>query len=80
MINKITYYLLYGFAYTLSLLPFRLLYLFSDALYLLIYHIVRYRRGVVRKNLSTSFPVDTCRDDAASIAGTLAAREKALQT
>ena len=56
MINKFTYYLLYGFAYTLSLLPFRLLYLFSDALYLLIYHIVRYRRGVVRKNLSTSFP------------------------
>lgn len=54
--KKIGYYLLYGFVYSLSLLPFRLLYLLSDGLYLLVYHIIRYRRVIVRKNLTSSFP------------------------
>jgi len=56
MIKKITYYLLYGFTYLLSLLPFWLLYLLSDGLFILVYHISRYRRKVVWKNLSSSFP------------------------
>lgn len=54
--NHFLYYIIYGFAYAISLLPFRLLYLFSDALFLLVYYIVRYRRKVVKNNLSTSFP------------------------
>lgn len=54
--NNISYYLLYGVVYTLSLMPFWMLYLVSDGLYLIIYHIVRYRRKVVWKNLTTSFP------------------------
>jgi KDO2-lipid IV(A) lauroyltransferase len=54
--KRFTYYLLYGLVYALSLLPFWLLYLISDALFLLVYHIVRYRRKIVRKNLSASFP------------------------
>lgn len=39
-----------------SALPFRLLYLFSDLNYWLMYYIGRYRRRVVRKNLRRSFP------------------------
>lgn len=54
--KRFTYYLLYGLVYVLSLLPFWLLYLLSDGLYLLIYHVARYRRKIVWKNLSSSFP------------------------
>lgn len=54
--NRFIYYLLYGLVYALSLLPFWLLYLLSDGLYLLVYHVVRYRRKIVWKNLSSSFP------------------------
>jgi KDO2-lipid IV(A) lauroyltransferase len=46
----------YGGIWLLSLLPLRVLYLFSDLLYLLLYHVARYRRKVVRSNLSGSFP------------------------
>ena len=54
--EKLSYYLLYGVAYMLSLLPFWLLYVISDALYLLMYRVVKYRRKVVWKNLTSSFP------------------------
>ena len=54
--KNIGYYLLYGVVYTLSLMPFWMLYLVSDGLYLIIYHVVRYRRKVVWKNLTSSFP------------------------
>lgn len=50
------YRLLWGAAYLLSLLPFRMLYVLSDGLFLLVYYAVRYRRGVVRDNLQRSFP------------------------
>ena len=53
---KLSYRLLYGLTYAISLLPFWLLYLISDGFFLLIYYIVRYRRQVVWKNLSSSFP------------------------
>lgn len=56
MMKKIAYYLLYGFNYALSLLPFRLLYLLSDGIYVLVYHVARYRRKIVWKNLTASFP------------------------
>lgn len=39
-----------------SWIPFRMLYLVSDLLYLLVYHIIRYRRKVVMANLTLSFP------------------------
>lgn len=54
--KKITYHLLHGLAYSISLLPFGVLYLLSDAIFLLVYHVVGYRRKVVKKNLSSSFP------------------------
>lgn len=52
-------YLLFGFLYALSLQPLRLLYFWSDFLYFLVYHILKYRRVVVRKNLRNSFPDKT---------------------
>jgi KDO2-lipid IV(A) lauroyltransferase len=54
--KKFTYYLLYGFVYLLSLLPFWLLYLLSDLMFLLVFFVFRYRRKIVWKNLTTSFP------------------------
>ena len=56
MMNKCIYHILYAIVYLLSLLPFRLLYILSDGLYLLVYHVVGYRRQVVWKNLISSFP------------------------
>ncbi len=48
--------LVYGFFYALSLLPFRALYVLADVEYFLVYYVVRYRRGVVRRNLTSAFP------------------------
>ena len=48
--------IVYTLFYTLSLLPFRILYGMADIGYALLYYIIRYRRGVVRKNLVTAFP------------------------
>lgn len=48
--------MVYRIFYLISLLPLRVLYGFSDVLAYLAYYVVRYRRGVVRKNLTTSFP------------------------
>lgn len=54
--QKAEFYFLYGLVYALSLIPFRLLYILSDVLFVIAYHIIRYRRRMVRKNLLTSFP------------------------
>lgn len=40
----------------ISRLPFRVLYAISDVVYFFVYWIVGYRKNVVRKNLSSSFP------------------------
>ena len=56
MTKNILYYILYGVAYLLSMLPFRLLYGLSDCICFLMYRIVKYRRRVVWKNLKASFP------------------------
>lgn len=53
------YYLIYGLLKLHAFLPLRVLYVFSDILYVLTYHIVRYRRKMVRKNLTNSFPEKT---------------------
>ena len=53
------YYLLYGFLYLFSLLPWRLLYLLSDGVYVLLYYIFKYRRKVVASNLLIAFPEKT---------------------
>ncbi|MBP3664001.1 MAG: lysophospholipid acyltransferase family protein [Tyzzerella sp.] len=40
----------------LSYTPFCVLYVLSDCLFYLLYYVVRYRRRIVRKNLTESFP------------------------
>jgi KDO2-lipid IV(A) lauroyltransferase len=50
------YYLLYVPLYLLSLLPWRVLYLISDFAYLLLYHVIGYRKDVVFSNLQIAFP------------------------
>lgn len=50
------YYLFYAFVRLLTLLPLRMLYIVSDLLYFLIFYFIRYRKKIVRKNLTESFP------------------------
>lgn len=52
----LVYILVYPFLWIISILPFRLLYLFSDVLYLLLYYIIGYRKKVVTENLKLVFP------------------------
>ncbi|MBR6319836.1 MAG: lysophospholipid acyltransferase family protein [Prevotella sp.] len=51
-----TYKLLYCVWYLLSLLPWWVHYLLSDAIYLILYRLIGYRVKVVRSNLQSSFP------------------------
>lgn len=53
------YRLLYGIAYLHALLPFSVLYVLSDVLFLVVYYLVRYRRRLVRKNIQNAFPERT---------------------
>jgi len=50
------YYLFLATAWCLSLLPFKLLYVFSDLLYLITYYVIGYRKKVVINNLKNAFP------------------------
>ena len=50
------YYFIYGFLYLFSLLPIRILYFFSDATFLLIYYLFKYRKTVVFSNIKQAFP------------------------
>lgn len=42
--------------HALALLPLKVLYLFADAIYFLIYYVIGYRKKLVRQNLAQSFP------------------------
>lgn len=52
----LVYILVYPLLWLISILPFRMLYAFSDGLYILIYKIVGYRKKVVQDNLRLVFP------------------------
>ena len=56
VISFIAYYLLYAVWFAFSLLPFCVLYVISDFLYLITYYVVKYRRRVIRQNIKSSFP------------------------
>jgi KDO2-lipid IV(A) lauroyltransferase len=53
---------LYPILWLISILPFRLLYLFSDGVYLLLYYVIRYRRKTVRDNLALALPNLTAKE------------------
>ncbi len=54
--EKIYYHLVHSVWYLLSLLPFRVHYILSDLLYLILYKLAGYRVKIVRGNLESSFP------------------------
>jgi len=57
--NLLIYILVYPIIWLLSNLPFRILYIISDGIYLLVYYIIGYRKNVVFNNLKLSFPEKT---------------------
>ena len=57
--SALIYFIVIPFIYLLSLLPFPLLYLFSDFLCFILFHLIGYRKKVVLQNLRNSFPEKT---------------------
>jgi len=53
------YYLLRTLSWLIYRMPLRVLYFHSDLIYMILYHVVRYRRSVVEQNLDHSFPEKT---------------------
>ena len=54
--------LLHALLWLPARLPLRVLYLFADVFFVLLYHVVRYRRGVVDGNLVQCFPEKDLQD------------------
>jgi|TARA_B100001059_G_scaffold70029_1_gene67189 KDO2-lipid IV(A) lauroyltransferase len=55
-VNAIIFYLAYPLLFAISKLPFPLFYKLSDLVCFLLYHVVGYRKAVVRSNLKLVFP------------------------
>ena len=53
------YHIINGLLKLKSLLPFSILYVLSDFIYLIVYYLIGYRKNVVRENLKRSFPDKT---------------------
>jgi KDO2-lipid IV(A) lauroyltransferase len=52
----LVYIIAYPFLWLISILPFRIFYWFSDCVYFLVYHVIGYRKKVVRENLALTLP------------------------
>jgi KDO2-lipid IV(A) lauroyltransferase len=48
--------LVYPLLWLISILPFPILYLLSDGVYVIVYHVVGYRKKTVRQNIAIAFP------------------------
>ncbi len=57
--KRLTYWLVIAIVYPLSYFPFGVLFAISDGLFFLLYRVLKYRRKVVRTNLTKSFPSKT---------------------
>jgi Kdo2-lipid IVA lauroyltransferase/acyltransferase len=53
------YYVVYGLLYAFSLLPLRVLYLFSDLASFMLCRVMKYRRPIILANLAIAFPEKT---------------------
>lgn len=60
--SRVTYWCIWSVIWLYSLIPLRVHYAVSDLLYCLVYHVVKYRRNMVRRNLSESFPEKTAEE------------------
>ena len=54
--ERVSYYIFIFFTRLFVLVPFWVLYLFSNILYFLLYYIIPYRKKVIRQNIYRSFP------------------------
>ena len=54
--GSLAYYLFLPFIYGIALLPFPLLYLFSDLIYFILFVVFGYRHHIIHQNLVKSFP------------------------
>ena len=54
--QRLVFWLAYPFLWLISVLPFKLFYVFSDFVYLIVYRLIGYRKEVVRENLNLVFP------------------------
>jgi len=54
--HAIVFYTCVPFIYFFSILPWRILFVFSDFFFLILYYVMGYRRKIVSMNLSNSFP------------------------
>lgn len=52
----LVYLLIYPIIWFISILPFKLLYLLSDFIYVLVYYIIGYRKKTVKENLRIALP------------------------
>jgi Kdo2-lipid IVA lauroyltransferase/acyltransferase len=55
-IHALVYYCCVPFLYFFSILPWTVLFLFSDFFFLILFYVIKYRRKIVKMNLSRSFP------------------------
>lgn len=60
--KEFLYNIIYDIFYLVSKLPYRALYVISDIANLVLYHIVRYRRDIVRRNITSAFPEKSLED------------------
>ncbi|WP_029035992.1 lysophospholipid acyltransferase family protein [Salinimicrobium xinjiangense] len=54
--QRLVFLLTYPFLWLISILPFRLFYLFSDLVYFIVFYIAGYRKKTVKDNLKLVFP------------------------
>lgn len=54
--SKLLFYFLFGILWVINLLPLRVLYILSDILFFILYHLVSYRKKVSLTNLENAFP------------------------
>jgi KDO2-lipid IV(A) lauroyltransferase len=52
----LVFILAFPFLWIISILPFRIFYWFSDFIYLIVYHIIGYRKKTVKENLALALP------------------------
>ena len=53
----VVFILFYPLLWLVSIMPFRLLYLFSDGIYVIVYHLIGYRKKIVRQNIGLALPL-----------------------
>ena len=54
--QRLVFWLTYPFLWLISILPFRLFYMFSDFVFIVVFYVARYRRKTVLENLELVFP------------------------